>query len=149
MSQHQFLLHPGVWIGQGKITFNESPDFVRIYTKWIVQEAEEGIIRCEQQVVPQSETEPMHNHFCFSEFTPASFLVELRSQIVGIVNGHGTIEPETISWEFKRQLDGNPSAGLEGFEVYKLQDNGEYFFHAEYTSLGTFRSIVNGRLWKK
>ena len=63
--------------------------------------------------------------------------------MVGQVVGKGILDPETIAWELKG-LD-----GFEGYEVYEIQENGDYLFHAEYASDDQFRTIVDGRVWKK
>jgi len=34
---HLFILEPGLWLGEGKISFSASPEFLRFYTKWTVE----------------------------------------------------------------------------------------------------------------
>ena len=69
--------------------------------------------------------------------------MELENELLGTVKGTGVIDENTIAWEF------HGTGGLEGFEVYELQDNGDYMMHAEYSSPDQFRTIIDGRIWKK
>jgi hypothetical protein len=69
--------------------------------------------------------------------------MELENELLGKVKGAGVIDEKTIAWEF------HGTGGLEGFEVYELQDNGDYMMHAEYSSPDQFRTIIDGRIWKK
>jgi hypothetical protein len=63
--------------------------------------------------------------------------------MLGSVQGKGIIDAKTIAWEFR----GHPD--FEGFEVYELQENGDFMLHAEYSSLDQIRTIIDGRIWKK
>jgi len=77
------------------------------------------------------------------DFSGNKFKIELESEQINKSVGSGLIDEKTIAWEFRS------SEGMEGFEVYELQENGDYMFHAEYASLGQFRTIVDGRIWRK
>ena len=70
--------------------------------------------------------ESVFNNLVFSDATPSSFSVLLENDLIGRVNGKGVIDPKTIAWEYRSGTD------FEGFEVYELQDNGDYMMHAEY-----------------
>lgn len=140
---HPFILDSGSWIGEGKITFSASPEHVRFYTKWqIEQKANEQIV-CMQRVEMESGIDPVINAFTFSNIEPASFVVHLKNDMFGDLMGKGVIDTKTIAWEFR----GHPQ--FEGFEVYELQDDGDYMLHAEYASPDLFRTIIDGRIWKK
>ncbi len=143
MIQHQFIFHPGRWIGEGRITFTASPEFLRFYTRWNINDATPLGIACTQEVEMIGVSHNMHNRFMFSHITPASFEIELENELLGTVIGKGLIEPKTIAWEFHGRN------GLEGFEVYELQDNGDYMMHAEYASADQFRTIIDGLIWMK
>jgi hypothetical protein len=143
MSTHPFFLYEGHWIGEGKITFTSSPERLRFYTKWKIEKEEQGIIKCVQQVEMEGGEESAFNHFSFSSITPQGFVIELNSDQLGILKGKGIIDPKTIAWEFR----GYPE--FEGLEVYELQENGDYMLHAEYASTDQFRTIIDGRIWKK
>jgi hypothetical protein len=143
MSQHDFLFHPGYWIGEGKITFSVSSEHLRNYTRWIVSpESKEGI-QCKQTVEMQGGSDNVNNAFFLHGITATGFKINLENELVGTVKGTGVIDAKTIAWEFR----GN--GGIEGFEVYELQDNGDYMIHAEYSSPDQFRTIIDGRIWKK
>jgi hypothetical protein len=143
MSQHTFIFTPGLWIGEGKITFSASPEHLRFFTKWQCNPLKNGLIDCRQIVEMQDRAENVANAFTFSEISPTGFKAKLVSDMIGAEHGKGIIDQKTIAWEFR----GNPD--FEGFEVYELQENGDYMLHAEYTSSEHFRTIIEGRLWKK
>lgn len=148
MAQHPFIFEPGKWIGEGKIKFSSALEDVKFYTKWNIPKSGEKIgkpemVICSQQVEMQGNNEQVINRFYFHSFTPTSFGIELENDLVGKVQGKGIIDDKTFAWEFR----GHP--GFEGFEVYELLDNGDYMLHAEYASPDQFRTIIDGRIWKK
>lgn len=140
---HKFIFEPGQWIGEGKITFSISPEHLRFYTRWLIEKSEDGTIRCQQEVEMEGREENVFNHFVLSQMTEGSFVMELTSSLMGTVKGKGVYGPKTIAWEFRGYPD------FEGFEVYELQDNGDYMLHAEYMTTEQFKTIVDGRIWKK
>lgn len=142
MATHEFILSPGNWIGEGRITFSASPERLRFYTKWFIEKIESGLVRCQQYVEMEGRDHNLTNSFTFSQFLKDSFVVELSSDLMGTLQGKGLIDAKTIAWEFR-------SPDFEGFEVYELVDNGDYMLHAEYVSTEQFRTIVDGRIWKK
>lgn len=142
MTPHHFIFTPGIWIGEGKITFSTSPDFIKFYTKWQITEEQPGTIKAVQTVEMHGIKEHVVNNFTFVDVTPKSFALTLESEMIGSVNGKGLIDARSIAWEFRGNLS------FEGFEVYELQENGDYFLHAEYSS-EQFRTIVEGLIWKK
>lgn len=144
-----FIFSPGKWIGEGKISFSGSPEILRFFTRWEISSAEpEGVlheITCHQVVEMQGGAAEEHikNRFTVSQVNDNSFVLELENELIGVVQGKGIIDAKKIAWEFR----GHPT--FEGFEVYELQENGDYLFHAEYVSPDQFRSIIDGRIWKK
>jgi hypothetical protein len=142
MFKHDFLFQPSRWVGEGKITFSTSPDHLRFYTRWIIEEGTSSFSQCVQSVEIQGGVQSLQNLFFTSNVTLTSFEIEINNELVGKVNGKGVIDDKTIAWEFR----GGP---LEGFEVYELQENGDYMVHAEYSSADQFRTIIDGRIWKK
>ncbi|MBS4168229.1 hypothetical protein [Parachlamydia sp. AcF125] len=144
MSQQLFIFQPGLWIGEGTLSFNASSEKLRFFTKWTVSPLVQEEIHAFQQVEMESSPEQMRNHFRFFEITPTTFSVELENEAMGKVTGRGLIEPGKIAWEFRN----NP---LEGFEVYalNLEKQDEYHLHAEFSSTAEFRTIIKGRIWKK
>lgn len=140
---HVFILQPGIWVGEGKITFSASPEHVRFYTKWIIQDTQNEQISCKQTVEMQGGMDPVYNEFTFSNMKSDAFTIELQNDLFGNLKGTGILETKTIAWEFRGHSQ------FEGFEVYELQDNGDYMLHAEYASPDLFRTIIDGRIWKK
>lgn len=138
-----FIFKPGLWIGEGKVTFSASPESVRFYTKWTVEKENNKQIICQQHVEMEDGESNVYNTFIFSNLLPHSFSVELSNELLGSVQGTGLIDDKTIAWEFR----GHPE--FEGFEVYELQDNGDFMLHAEYSSMDQIRTIIDGRIWKK
>lgn len=148
MAEHQFLFSSGNWIGQGKITFSHSPMHIRFYTKWVFATEVKGNILAEQQIEQEGDAVVLLNKLRYSSITSSTFEVSLSNELTGQVHGKGVIEPKTLAWEFRKSPE-SEEADVEGFEVYELQDNGDYLFHAEYFSSGQFRTIIDGRVWKK
>jgi hypothetical protein len=143
MSNHAFIFSPGVWVGEGRITFSTSPEHIRFYTRWSINELVPGAFQANQDVEMEGTNEKLTNSFVFSDVTPTSFGIEIQNQLIGTSQGKGVIDTKTIAWEFR----GN--SNFEGFEVYELQQDGDYMFHAEYASPDQFRTIIDGRIWKK
>ena len=146
MESHLFLFEAGQWIGEGRVKFSASPEQIKFYTKWTIPAAtgdENPIIRCTQQVEMQGSSEQVVNNFQLSNISNGSFAIQIENDLVGKVQGKGVTDAKTIAWEFR----GHP--GFEGFEVYELTDNGDYMLHAEYSSPDQFRTIIDGRIWKK
>ena len=147
MTPHLFLLTPGEWLGEGKISFSMSPDTIPYYTRWDVQGLENNEITAVQMVEMQGAGEALLNQFRFFDLSSSSFNVELSNEMLGVVQGTGLIEPESIAWEFRN----HPT--FEGFEVYRRkstdESTDEYSLHAEYSSPDHHRTIVHGRVWKK
>jgi hypothetical protein len=143
MNKHAFIFSEGLWIGEGKITFTGSKEHIRFYTKWTVGPLKSGLIMCQQQVEMDAGTGTVYNHLTFSDFLPNKFNVELSSDQLKSVKGTGIIDEKTIAWEFRGLPD------FEGFEVYELQENGDYMLHAEYVTLTHMRTVIEGRIWQK
>lgn len=143
MFEHEFLFSTGIWIGEGRVSFSTSPEFLHFYTRWMVEKEENGVIRCSQEVEMRGIEEIVRNIFVFSHFNDNHFNLELTNALFGEVAGKGIIDNKTIAWEFRGQQT------FEGFEVYEKQENGDYMLHAEYSSPDQLRTIVDGRIWKK
>lgn len=144
MTHHQFIFQPGIWLGEGKITFSIASDASRFFTKWTIEKATEHHKILAQQTVEMPENDrPMHNLFAFKNITENSFIIELENELIGSISGKGVIDGKTIAWEIREK------EGFEGFEVYELQNEQEYILHAEYASSPHIRTIIDGRLWKK
>lgn len=143
MMTHQFIFHPGQWIGEGKVAFSISPEILHFYTKWTIEAENHHEIYSIQIVEIQGNEPSMQNSFKFMDISSNKFVVNLENDILGNVKGSGIIEPKNIAWEF------HGIGGLEGFEIYELQENGDYLLHAEYTSPDQFRTLIDGRIWKK
>ncbi len=142
-TQRNFILAPSIWIGEGKITFSASPEFIKFYTKWQVTEEAPGRLKATQIVEMQDTKEHIVNTYTFYDITLTHFSVQLENEVIGKISGTGIIEPTIIAWEFQG------SKNLEGFEVYELQENGDYSLHAEFSSPDQFRTIIDGLIWKK
>jgi hypothetical protein len=137
------MLEPGTWIGEGKVAFSASPEEVKFYTRWKVQKRKKDRIVCSQEVELHGIDEKIKNAFTVAEITPESFLMSLENELIGMAQGKGVITDETIGWEVK-----GPD-NFQGYEIYEKQENGDYLFHAEYTSDDQYRTIIDGRIWKK
>ncbi|MGK5594298.1 MAG: hypothetical protein ACSNEK_02945 [Parachlamydiaceae bacterium] len=147
MLGHQFIFQSGVWLGQGEISFSASKEQIPCSTKWTVEEklseTGERVIFCLQEVEIRDSGDKLNNRITLSAIQPPNFLVELTNENIDKIAGKGVVSSTTIAWELRDK------EGYEGFEVYEKQDNEEYNFHAEYASSENFRTIVDGKIWKK
>lgn len=142
-NHHRFIFQPGVWLGEGNVTFSASPETLHFYTRWDIPTNDTSIVACKQVVEMKDHGESINNAFCFTILTPSTFEIQLTNDIIGTVRGKGIIDPRTLAWEFHAQ------EVLEGFEVYELQPDGSYLLHAEYASPEQYRTIINGKIWLK
>ena len=142
-TKHQFLFTKGIWLGEGELSFTASQDKLKFYTRWVVDDEKQSTIHCEQQVEIEGMGNNVINQFDFLDISSEVFAINLTSENIGKVFGKGVIDEKTIAWEFRDQ------PGIEGYEVYELQENGEYRFHAEYLSSEHHRSIIKGRIWRQ
>ncbi|MBA2368603.1 MAG: hypothetical protein H0V82_06225 [Candidatus Protochlamydia sp.] len=140
----EFIFSHGIWLGEGKISFTSSPEFIKFYTRWQIAPEDNGLIKAVQVVEMQGIGEQITNTFQFNDITSIDFSVSLENSLVGKISGKGMrTESCTVAWEFRSQ------GSFEGFEVYERQENGDYFLHAEYGSPDQFRTIVEGLVWRK
>lgn len=142
MKSDHFLFQPGVWIGEGKISFSGTQDIVRFFTRWILTPSQDSF-NALQEVELHNLQQTTRNKFTFFDFKDNHFKVEMENADMGVVTGKGNFSPKTLAWELRS------FPGSEGFEVYERQENGEYFFHADYVSCENFRTHIEGKLWKK
>lgn len=142
-SKRDFIFTPGIWLGEGKISFSTSPEFLKFYTKWEIKEPKMGVIVATQLVEMRGLEEQVINTFTFSEMETSSFRVLLENNIIGNISGTGLRDENMIAWEFQGQV------AFEGFEVYERQETGDYFLHAEYGSSDQFRTTIEGLIWPK
>lgn len=143
MNSHAFIFKPGYWLGEGKVTFDNTKEHIHFYTRWVIEPEEDGLIICSQQVEMQGAEDVLSNRYSFSNIRNDSCIITIENELVSSVTGRCVIEPKTIAWEFR----GHET--MEGFEVFQLQDNGDYMFHAEYAGNDQFRTHIDGRIWIK
>lgn len=144
MTEHIFLFTPGTWLGEGTIKFTESPEWLKYYCRWHVSPEENGEMVSVQEIEVDGVPDKMNNTFTFYEVKPSSFKVRLNNELIGEIEGTGVIDDKLIAWEFRS----NQEHGFEGFEVYELQDDGNYTMRGEYASVDQLRTMVDGRIWK-
>lgn len=143
MVNQDFIFAPGIWLGEGKITFSHSAEFLKYYTRWEITLSDSGGMKAVQKVEIHELENQVINFFTFSDIKPSSFAVRLENQIVEKIFGTGVRNDHLIAWEFRDE------AAFEGFEVYEKQENGDYFMHAEFGSPTEYRTIVEGIVWRK
>src|SRR5215203_258306 len=97
----EFIFTPGLWLGEGKITFSASTEFLKFYTKWEIAEASAGIMRALQIVEMHGIEEQIINTFTCQDIKSTSFTVVLENNIIGRVYGTGLRDEHTIAWEFR------------------------------------------------
>lgn len=143
MPLHAFIFRPSLWLGEGKITFGASPQFLKFYTKWEIEEKQAGVIKATQTIEMHGIEEQLVNALTLSDIQKNSFKIVLESNVAGRTEGKGLCDERTIAWEFRGD------SSFEGFEVYERQETGDYFMHAEYGSPETFRTVIEGLIWLK
>lgn len=150
MNRHTFVFTPGIWLGIGKLSFNFSPNKIKFYMKWIISPiSQENVIQCEQIIEAEGSDESIINEYRLMPTSLNSFDIQLRSNILGIVNGKGIIDGETINWEYTTPVPFEDTSGFSGEEVYTLQSNGEYLFKGEFRTNGDSSTLIEGKIWKK
>jgi len=149
MSVKHFIFHPGTWIGEGNISFSSSPKKIHFYTKWIVGEEGPSGIYCEQQVEMQGGHDRLYNRVVFSKIVNGSFVIQLANEAIENGTGEGIYNEQNLAWEFPAQTSQLEDSHFEGFEIYTLKSDLTYEIHAEYSSGDAFKTIIDGRLWKK
>lgn len=140
MFNHTFIFQPGLWEGEGTIAFSHSSEKLAFSTRWEVEEGDVSGVTCIQEVKMVGADENVTNKFTFSELTPKSFEVALENDLMGSVLGKGVVDEKLIAWEFRADQ------GMEGYEVYELQEDGQYSLRAEYASPDQFKTIIRGTL---
>jgi hypothetical protein len=142
---HKFILSPGRWIGEGKISLNMVAEELPFSMSWQISEKDSaGKILSIQEIQIQGLSEGMHNEMIFYDFSSKKFSVEMENSNVGKVLGFGLINNKIIAWEF-RENDLN----FEGFETYKFEKTDNYFIHGEYITADQLRTQIEGKLWKE
>lgn len=142
IAKHSFILEPGEWVGEGTVAFSSGEKELYFITQWGIDLSEEDEIECSQQVRMEGALETVVNSFQIYDVTSKSFNITLENELLGKVSGTGIIDDTTIAWEFRGHI------GFQGFEVYKLEGEGLYKFHAEYTSPDHSRTIIDGHIRK-
>ncbi len=138
----EFIFAEGTWLGEGKITFSASSEFIKFYMKW--QITEEGkVMRAIQTIQMAGIEEKSINDLTFFDIHADSFTVQLENETLGKVLGKGIYNDNMIAWEFQRD------ASFEGFETYERRENGDFFLHAEYGKNDVYRTIIEGLVWPK
>jgi hypothetical protein len=138
---HPFIFTPGVWEGQGVITFSMAEDVLPFRMEWVVLPIEDQKIYFTQEIAIESLPEKTRNHFTLWHISPTTFEIQLENAIVGKVLGSGLFTPTTIAWEFRRK-----DQEFEGYEIYEVQPDGSYKLKAEFTAGDQMRTHVTGSI---
>lgn len=141
MSTH-FIFQPGIWLGEGIVSFASFEEKIAFFTRWTIQETNKGEIDAFQEVEISSLDQTTKNKFHFINPAKGEFQVFLENDLMGKVSGKGIYDESMIAWELRDQ------PGMEGYEVFKIQPDGTYHFHSEFSS-PPFRTMIEGKLWKK
>lgn len=140
---HLFIFSPGVWQGEGTISFSMAEDVFHFRTRWTVLPEEDQKIYFNQEIQIDHLEEKMRNHFCLWELSDSAFELVLENQVVGKVMGSGLITQESIAWEFRRK-----DQEFEGYEIYEMQRDGTYKMRAEFTAGEGLNTHIEGVLRK-
>jgi hypothetical protein len=134
---------PGIWLGQGQILIHDLGQTLRYYTRWIVKEAENGVIYCDQEVEVQDFPEKSHNYYAIAEISHHSFVIQLESSTLGQVQGKGIIRDTVIAWEFNQQ-----GQACTGFEIFEKTEDDRYITRAEFGHDAAGNTLITGVLWR-
>lgn len=140
---HDFLFQSGIWLGEGKITFTTSPEFVKFHTKWELNRETPFTTRATQLIHMVGIERPTVNMYTFHHIEDGTFQIQLENELLGVIQGKGLFDEKVIGWEYKTD------ESFGGFETYELQENGDYFQHAEFGGNEDYRTIIEGLLWQK
>lgn len=138
--KHSFILKPGQWVGEGTVSFSASPEQLYFITKWEIDSKAHEKISSQQEVRMEGGEEPLLNKFHIFDITDDTFKIILENNMVGQVSGTGIIDEKTIAWEFRGHI------GFQGYEIYEMEGEDLYKFHAEYSSPDQFRTIIEGHI---
>jgi len=72
---HDFIFKPGLWVGEGRVTFSASPERLRFYTKWTIEKEIEKTVTSQQRVEMEGGGSNVYNTFILSDMTPVSFFI--------------------------------------------------------------------------
>lgn len=145
MLNHEFIFKPRVWLGQGKISVHMVTEKISFYSRWMVDMPEEKHeLTAVQEIEMENVSEKMKNQFTFYDIRNEKFSLFLENPIIGKVIGNGLFDEKVIAWEFR-----DVGAGLEGYEVYELQQDGHYRMRAEYSSQEKEHTFIEGDIWPK
>ena len=136
-----FIFEKGEWIGNGVVSFTQSPDVLHFRVRWTIKPASEDTFQC-TQLVEVVGGDQMVNTFTVKLKDQESFVITIDNEVLGSFTGKGIVEDQVVAWEFRER------GAFEGFEVYEKQDEG-YSFRAEYLSSDQARTSIHGKIWKK
>lgn len=137
-----FIYLPGVWLGQGKISFNMSADELQFAMRWTVHKMKDNQITCVQEIEIRDAQEHMLNTFVFSEIKGNKFHLCLSNDVLGSVHGNGVIDDTVFAWEFR-----DAAHNFEGYEVFEMKEDNLFLTRAEYTSQDQMRTTIKGQIW--
>jgi len=140
---HPFIFDTGVWLGEGDIAFNMMPgESVKCYMRWSFTEDGDKVTSM-QEVEVAGGGDVVKNVMVFSR-KGDRFAVVLKNDDLGELEGTGIVDEKTVAWEFRKK-----TSKVEGYEAYKLQDDGSYIMKAEYRSPDDVTTTITGKIWKK
>jgi hypothetical protein len=137
-----FIFTPGIWLGEGTVSFASFEERVAFFTRWTIQESTPGEIEAFQEVELSSVEQTTRNRMRILDISKGTFAITLENDLMGKVSGKGIYDEHMVAWELRDQ------PGMEGYEVFKLQPDGTYQFRSEFSS-PPFRTLIEGKIWKK
>ena len=78
MDIQPFIFTPGVWIGEGKITFTTSHQFIKFYTKWQINALSKNEFEAVQIVEMQGVEDHVINKYIFTHAGGTNFSLLLN-----------------------------------------------------------------------
>jgi len=144
IESHSFILSPGKWLGEGKISLNMLDEELSFFTRWNIASLEDGHIECTQEIQVKGLSDIMLNHFRISNIQTGAFTLFMENHAIGKVNGVGVFSDSIIGWEFRVE-----ELGFEGFESYERQQDDSYLMQGEFATIDQLRTTIRGKIWKQ
>lgn len=147
---HDFILVPGIWLGEGTVSVPAVRKLISFYTRWQIKEINSHCIEALQTVEMEDQLSSVINHWNFEVIDSEFFNVTLESEFVNKVIGKGKIDSKAISWAFEALKEEMPGMNSTvGSEYYERGDDGIYYFQAKYGVSKDCVTIIDGHIWRK
>ena len=142
MYSHTFLTKSANWLAEGMVTLNLVGEPMKFYAKWKVDADIDDEVRCVQQIEIAGLADQVHNLFSFNIAKEDEIYVQMENNAIGKVKAKGLCDERVIAWEYE-----NPEGEFGGYEIYKKEDDKNYYFCCEFLTKQQLHSHIEGKMW--